>query len=550
MAGRPETPTLHGSNGTSIGTSNGAFRLAAWLAVAFIMLVVARGLADVSGGAPPGGGADTRVVGSGADPSRTGDPGASIAVDGYLDPSPRAAPPLELTGPDGRTVSLADLRGAPALVFFGYTHCPDVCPATLGTVGQAIDESGGTASAIFVSIDPERDTVPWLAEFVRYMPAGFTAVTGSPPEVRATADAWGVRYARVEEADPSAYSMSHTADVFVIDASGQLRARLPFGTDVPAMTAVIRRVADTPAEPVPSSTAPASATPVPSPTSGPNEIEPVAPTLSPVVVSSAVWSGGHSPVIFSLYGADGRIDDPTLAVSVQLMTSDDRPMGPAVPAIAVRPTGIEAVAYIATMDIPSAGPWTGVVSVTESTGATSTGLLALDVLDPGATPRLGGPAPTTRTPTGADFGGDVNWVSTDPLPDPRLFGTSTVDALAAGRPFVLVVDSYRFKVTEVCGTALFLAKGLVDRWSSVTFIHHEPYRFTVVTTEPVLEGTLADPVLTEAAEAWGVGAPPWGVGSMPWMFVVDGDGTVRAKYQGLVGSADIDVILTLIERES
>jgi hypothetical protein len=111
------------------------------------------------------------------------------------------------------------------------------------------------------------------------------------------------------------------------------------------------------------------------------------------------------------------------------------------------------------------------------------------------------------------------------------------------------VDSYSFKVTPACGKAVVMAKQLVHRWTDVPFIHHEPYRYTVVTTEPVLEGSLTDPRLTDAAEAWGTGSQPWGVGSMPWIFVVDGNGIVRAKYQGVMGSADVDVLLSLLDQE-
>jgi hypothetical protein len=137
-------------------------------------------------------------------------------------------------------------------------------------------------------------------------------------------------------------------------------------------------------------------------------------------------------------------------------------------------------------------------------------------------------------------------ITTDPLPDLRLSRTSTADALATGRPFVLVVDSARFKVTPGCGKALGLAKYLVDRWPDVPFIHLEPYRYDIVTDTAVLEGSLAAPALVDVAEAWGVGAPPWGVGSMPWVFIVAGDGALIAKYQGVVGSDDIDVIVSLL----
>ena len=140
-------------------------------------------------------------------------------------------------------------------------------------------------------------------------------------------------------------------------------------------------------------------------------------------------------------------------------------------------------------------------------GAASADVTALD---PGGTAALGAPAPTIRTPTAADFGGDLTWVTTDPLPDLRLSQTSTADALAAGQPFVLVVDSVRFQVTPVCGRAVVMAKQLVDRWRTVPFIHHEPYRYTVITTEPVLEGTLAGPAPDRGGRGLGRGQRPVG----------------------------------------
>jgi protein SCO1/2 len=533
MAERPAAPRRD-DDPTRI--FDGAFRLVAVLAAGVLVLMVLRLLAD-AGGAPGRGAA--------ADPgasTTTPSPAASVDVNAYLEPVVTAAPPLELTGPDGQSMSLADFGGAPVLVFFGYTHCPDVCPATIGTVGLAIDEYGEGTTAVFVSVDPERDTLPWLAEFVRFMPDGFTAVTGTAAEVRATADAWGVRYARVETDDPEAYSMSHTADVFVVDGAGQLRARFPFGTEAETMVAVLREVAATTVTPsaAPSpSVAPTAAAPSPAPVAG----------LTIEVVSSSVWAGGASPVILALHDAAGRINDPTLAVTVEVLAADGTPVGAPTPAVAVQPPGIADVSHVATVDVPSPGAWQLAVSVTGADGVARTGTTGIVALDPGGTAALGAPAPTVDTPTAADFGGDLTWVTTDPGPDPRLSATSTGDALAAGRPFVLVVDSYSFKVTPACGKAVVMAKQLVHRWTDVPFIHHEPYRYTVVTTEPVLEGSLTDPRLTDAAEAWGTGSQPWGVGSMPWIFVVDGNGIVRAKYQGVMGSADVDVLLSLLDQE-
>jgi hypothetical protein len=111
---------------------------------------------------------------------------------------------------------------------------------------------------------------------------------------------------------------------------------------------------------------------------------------------------------------------------------------------------------------------------------------------------------------------------------------------------VLVADSTRFRVSPACGKAIIMARYLVYRWSDVAFIHLEPYRYTVVSNTPVLSGSIEEPPVGEVAAAWGVDGPPWGATSMPWVFVVDGDGIVRAKYQGLMGSDDVDVMLALI----
>jgi hypothetical protein len=151
-----------------------------------------------------------------------------------------------------------------------------------------------------------------------------------------------------------------------------------------------------------------------------------------------------------------------------------------------------------------------------------------------------------RTPTLADVGGVVRAVTTDPAPDLRLSGRSTGDALASGQSFVLVVDSSRFRVSPACGRAIVMARYLLDRWRDVAFIHHEPYRYSVVADTAVLDGTLDSPTLTDPAAAWGIGGSPWGARSMPWVFVVDGRGIVRAKYQGVMGTDDVDVILALI----
>lgn len=148
-----------------------------------------------------------------------------------------AAPLVGLVSPDG-PFDLADLAGHPVLLFFGYTHCPDVCPMTVGQLVLALDHRPDTR-VVFVTVDPERDTQAALADWTRYLQHGFVGLTGSPTAIRAAADAYGVRYARVDSGSAAGYSMSHTAFVYLIDADGRRRVTFPFGTGWATMVRAI-----------------------------------------------------------------------------------------------------------------------------------------------------------------------------------------------------------------------------------------------------------------------------------------------------------------------
>ena len=409
-----------------------------------------------------------------------------------------------------------------------------------------MDAFGPGTRAIYVTVDPERDTTTWLKEYVRYLPAGFVALTGSAREIRTTADAWDVRYARIETGVVGAYSMSHTADVYLVDANGILRAHFPFGTESEAMTAVLRSVVATAVQPPVGSAAPTVAT-APTPAPSVASAAPSVASMDVDVVSSSVWAGSPGPVILDLLTGGSRLDDPGLHPTVQLVSSSGEAVGNPVVASPVQPPGLDTVSYVATLTVPAPGAWRLQVAATRG-GTTLAGTASLDALDPGATAALGAPAPGVRTPTLDDVGGIARAVTTDPAPDLRLSQRSTVDALADGQPFVLVIDSTKFRVSPTCGRAIIMARYLLDRWRDVGFIHLEPYRYSVITDTPVLDGSLADPTLTDPAAAWGIGGAPWGARSMPWIFVVDGHGIVRAKYQGVMGSADVDVIVSLIEQ--
>ncbi len=267
--------------------------------------------------------------------------------------------------------------------------------------------------------------------------------------------------------------------------------------------------------------------------------------LRGTLVSTSVWAGGASPVILTITDGMGTPLDGSTPVSVRVVDAGGQAAGPDVPAVAIRPTGETQVSYVATLDIPSPGEWQLVLLGPDG----ATGSVPVEALDPGGTARLGAPAPDVDTPTLDDVGGNLLAVSTLPQADVRLYQASTADARAAGRAYVLVIDSARFKVSPACGRALSMIRFLLDRWTDVQFIHLEPFEYRIITSEPVLSGDLADPPLNAISRAFGLGDATWPATRMPWIFIVDGSGVVRAKYTGIVGSADVDVILSLLSGE-
>ncbi|MEA2026816.1 MAG: SCO family protein [Chloroflexota bacterium] len=143
---------------------------------------------------------------------------------------PRPAPELAgLINSDLTPFDLADYAGSNVLIYFGYTHCPDVCPQTIGEL-YGVWEEAPEMQALFITVDPERDTPEFLEEWTRYLPENMHGVTGSPGAIRRAADNYGVKYARVETTSTAGYTMSHTAELYLVDEQGQLLKAYPFGT--------------------------------------------------------------------------------------------------------------------------------------------------------------------------------------------------------------------------------------------------------------------------------------------------------------------------------
>ena len=132
--------------------------------------------------------------------------------------------PFRLQRENGQPISDAAFRGKWLLVYFGYTHCPDVCPTTLMEIVQTLDGLGALATEvqpIFITIDPERDTPAVIGEYVKAFDSRITGLTGTPAEIAQVAGAYRVYYKKQPSGGGDDYLMEHTAFVYVIDPEGR-----------------------------------------------------------------------------------------------------------------------------------------------------------------------------------------------------------------------------------------------------------------------------------------------------------------------------------------
>ena len=142
--------------------------------------------------------------------------GPELASGTWL-PQARALADFRLIDDSGKDFSLSRLRGRPTLVFFGFTHCPDVCPTTLLKLAQ-VKKTAGIAGmqVVLVSVDPQRDTPPVLTQYVHAFDPQFIGLTGDPAAIEKMAAEFGVAVARVELPGGD-YTMDHSAVVFLLD---------------------------------------------------------------------------------------------------------------------------------------------------------------------------------------------------------------------------------------------------------------------------------------------------------------------------------------------
>lgn len=159
---------------------------------------------------------------------------------GMILQSPTQATNFTLTSQNGQPVSLRDFQGKLVLLYFGYTTCPDVCPTTLADLHlarAALGKQGDEVQVLMVTVDPERDTQPIMADYMSHFDTSFIGLTGTPEQIAEVATYYGIYYEKQEGNSALGYLMNHTATVMAIDKDGYLRVVFPFGTPAEDITA-------------------------------------------------------------------------------------------------------------------------------------------------------------------------------------------------------------------------------------------------------------------------------------------------------------------------
>ena len=155
--------------------------------------------------------------------------------------------PFTLVDQHGKTVTDRDFRGRYMLVFFGFTHCPDICPAELQVISASLDDLGSKAEEvvpIFVTLDPERDTPEVMADYVKNFGSRFVGLTGSPEEIAEAAKAYRVAFSKFENKDAVGddnYSIDHSALVYLMGRDGEYITHFNYGAPAAKMTESLRR---------------------------------------------------------------------------------------------------------------------------------------------------------------------------------------------------------------------------------------------------------------------------------------------------------------------
>ena len=173
-------------------------------------------------------------------------PGAEPTL--KVQPLPLSQMNFQMTNQDGQTVEPKTLLGNASMVFFGFTYCPDVCPTTLIDISGWLDALGAESSNInvaFITVDPDRDTVDLMADYVSNFHPSIQGWSGSIDQTRKAAESFRASYEKIF-LDAGDYTMNHTASVFLFDAAGQFSGTIDYHEPreyaVPKIRSVLKKV--------------------------------------------------------------------------------------------------------------------------------------------------------------------------------------------------------------------------------------------------------------------------------------------------------------------
>jgi protein SCO1/2 len=166
---------------------------------------------------------------------------------GFYNPPNPAASLGDVVDQNGQPFSLEAQRGKVVMLYFGYTHCPDACPATLNEFMEVKERLGDDADQVvfaMVTVDPERDTPERLAEYLDFFDSSFYGLSTNADETRTVARDWNVTYQKREVDSATGYLVDHATSSYVVDQQGNLRLTYPVGFDTGDMTSDIEHLID------------------------------------------------------------------------------------------------------------------------------------------------------------------------------------------------------------------------------------------------------------------------------------------------------------------
>jgi cytochrome oxidase Cu insertion factor (SCO1/SenC/PrrC family) len=172
-----------------------------------------------------------------------GEPSAAALIEALLAGREPVGGPFDLIDHAGRRRTDADFRGKLVLLYFGYTHCPDVCPTELQALSLALDmlgPAGESVQPLFITVDPQRDTPAHLADYVTAFHPRLVALTGPVPAIRKVALAYKVYFARSSGTQNDGYAMDHTGFIYLVGKNGRYLGFVPPGSSPEQIADAVR----------------------------------------------------------------------------------------------------------------------------------------------------------------------------------------------------------------------------------------------------------------------------------------------------------------------